>query len=126
MNVDVPAVIGVPVMAPVLALIERPAGRLPTLMVNVSGANPPVAETVWLYAVPTVPPGNEVVVMLGAPAGFTFMVSEADVAESGPALLESVTLTVKVDVPAAVGVPVIAPVLPFKFKPAGRLPEASV
>ena len=64
--------------------------------------------------------------MLGPAAGFIFMVSEADVAERGPALLESVTLTVKVDVPVPVGVPLIAPVLPFKFKPAGRVPEARV
>jgi hypothetical protein len=31
---------------------------------------------------------------------------------------------VKLLVPKPVGVPVIAPVLAFKFKPAGRLPEA--
>jgi hypothetical protein len=37
-------------------------------------------------------------------------------------LLESVTCTVKVDCPGAVGVPVMAPPL-LKVKPAGRLPE---
>jgi len=35
---------------------------------------------------------------------------------------EFVALTVKFDVPAAVGVPVIAPVDVFKFSPTGRLP----
>ena len=35
---------------------------------------------------------------------------------------EFVALTVKLNVPAVVGVPVIAPVVPFKFKPGGRLP----
>jgi len=35
---------------------------------------------------------------------------------------ELVALTVKLYVPAAVGVPVIAPVVPFKLKPTGRLP----
>jgi hypothetical protein len=39
-----------------------------------------------------------------------------------PALF--VALTVKLDVPAAVGVPVIDPDVPFKLKPAGRLPLA--
>jgi hypothetical protein len=35
-----------------------------------------------------------------------------------------VAMTVKLDVPAVVGVPDIAPVVPFKLKPAGRLPLA--
>ena len=47
-NVEVPTVVGVPVMEPLLAPMESPAGRLPALMVKVSGANPPVATTVWL------------------------------------------------------------------------------
>jgi len=34
----------------------------------------------------------------------------------------SVTRTVKFEVPAVVGVPVIAPVDPFNVKPAGKLP----
>ena len=41
-----------------------------------------------------------------------------------PALFDA--LTVKFDVPAAVGVPVIAPVASFKLKPAGRLPVVIV
>ena len=40
--------------------------------------------------------------------------------QSYPAALNA--LTVKLDVPAVVGVPVIAPVSTFKLKPAGRLP----
>jgi hypothetical protein len=39
-----------------------------------------------------------------------------------PAML--VAMTVKFDVPAVVGVPVIAPVFTFKLRPAGRLPLA--
>ena len=39
-------------------------------------------------------------------------------------LPESVTFTVIFEVPAAVGVPVIAPVLAFKASPLGRLPAA--
>lgn len=45
-NVNVPAAVGVPVMAPLVAPMESPAGSAPALMVNVSGFNPPVAETV--------------------------------------------------------------------------------
>ena len=40
-----------------------------------------------------------------------------------PALL--VALTVKVEVPAAVGVPLISPVSLFRLRPAGRLPPFS-
>jgi len=36
---------------------------------------------------------------------------------------ESATCTVKGKAPGAVGVPVIAPVLAFKLRPFGRLPE---
>jgi hypothetical protein len=37
---------------------------------------------------------------------------------------ELFALTVKLDVPVAVGVPVIAPVVAFKLKPVGNLPLA--
>jgi hypothetical protein len=46
----------------------------------------------------------------------------AAVAVSPVGLVESVTLTVKFEVPDVVGVPVIAPVLVFKLKPAGSVP----
>ncbi len=55
-----------------------------------------------------------------ASATFTVMLRFAVADPCG--LEESVTLAVKFDVPDAVGVPVIAPVLVFKLKPAGRLP----
>ena len=38
---------------------------------------------------------------------------------------ESVTRAVKENVPAWVGVPVIAPVVASRFRPDGRFPEAS-
>jgi hypothetical protein len=38
-------------------------------------------------------------------------------------LLLSVTVTVKVDIPLAVGVPEIVPVVDAKVRPPGRLPE---
>src|SRR5882724_11353148 len=115
-NVDVAAVVGVPVIVPLVAPIDNPAGRAPALMVQVSGDNPPVSAIVWLYATPTVPAGSEVVVIAGAVVAFTLMVKLPDVADTAPAVLESVTLIVKVAVPVGpLGVPVIAPVLPFKL-----------
>jgi hypothetical protein len=39
---------------------------------------------------------------------------------------ESVTCTVKLLTPGCVGVPVMAPVLAFRVRPAGRLPPATV
>ena len=53
-------------------------------------------------------------------AGFTVMLREALVAVLGVAS-ESVTVTVKLVVPAVVGVPEIAPVAGFKVSPGGRL-----
>jgi hypothetical protein len=44
------------------------------------------------------------------------------VACCGVGVSESVTVTVNVVVPEAVGVPEIAPVEPFKESPAGKLP----
>lgn len=40
--------VGEPVIAPVLAFRLSPAGRLPTVMLHVYGANPLLAVTVWL------------------------------------------------------------------------------
>ena len=40
-------------------------------------------------------------------------------------LPESVTVAVKLDVPVAVGVPEIAPVVADRVRPAGRLPEVT-
>ena len=65
------------------------------------------------------PAGRLVVVI--ANAAFTVMLRFA-VAESF-GLEESVTFAVKFVVPEAVGVPVIAPVLAFRVRPAGKLPE---
>lgn len=45
----------------------------------------------------------------------------ADLAWEG--LLLSVTVVVKVEVPVAVGVPEMVPVVAARVKPAGRLPE---
>jgi hypothetical protein len=91
------------------------------------GVGTPVAVTVNVPAAPTV---NAVLLALvNAGAWLTVMVSVGDVEDCGPApivpanpVLESVTFTVKLEVPVAVGVPVIAPVLLVRLSPAGRAP----
>lgn len=64
------------------------------------------------------PAAREVVLMLGAALT---AIDKALVAVLEP---ESVTLTVKLEVPAAVGVPVIAPLEAFRLSPAGKVPVA--
>ena len=59
----VAAVVGVPVIAPLAAFNERPAGKVPAETLNVYEPLPPIALTVCEYAVPTVP--------LGSVGGFT-------------------------------------------------------
>ena len=54
-------------------------------------------------------------------AGLTIMVQLA-VAVPAALPVESTTVAVKLNVPAVVGVPVMAPVLAFNVRPAGRLP----
>ena len=58
--------------------------------------------------------------MIGA--GLTVMVQLA-VAVRAAEPVESTTFAVKLNVPVVVGVPVMAPVLVFNVRPAGRLPE---
>ena len=82
---------------------------------------PPVAPSVWLYAVPSVPPGSVNVVTLSGGA-LMVMLRLAFAVLAG--FSESVTVTVKLICPTCgpVGLPVIAPVEAFSVSPAGRLP----
>ena len=61
------------------------------------------------------PPGREVVVTVGISVITILMLLVAFPAEF-------VALTVKLDVPIAVGIPVIVPVDAFKLKPVGSVP----
>ena len=45
---DAPLPVGVPVMAPLLALSDSPAGSAPDETAKVYGPVPPLAVTVWL------------------------------------------------------------------------------
>src|SRR2546421_455281 len=102
-------------------LMLRPVGKLPALMVNVKAPRPPVATTIWLYAVPSTPAGKDMVVMAGA-GGKLIVILRAWVAVSGVMVLASVTLTVKFVAPLGpVGVPEIVPAL-LRVRPAGNAP----
>ena len=102
----VPAVVGVPAIAPPL-LIDTPPGK--PAAVNVIGAVP-VAVTVKLYATPTVPvAGGAALVMVGAvgaPALITML--NACVALGNVPLA---AVIVPLNVPAVVGAPAIVPAL---------------
>ena len=62
---DTLTVVGAPVIAPVLPFKLKPTGKLPEVIEYVSVPAPPVTATVWLYAAPTTPAGNDVVVIAG-------------------------------------------------------------
>jgi hypothetical protein len=79
-----------------------------------------VALTVALYAVPiTAGDNGDVVVMLNAGGAWTVIVT----VRLADTFAASVTWKVIVLLAVPVGVPVIAPVLVFRLKPAGRFPE---
>jgi hypothetical protein len=69
--------------------------------------------------VPITPAGSDAVVT--DKAGFTTMLRLA-VAVLAVGVSESVTVTVKLEVPAVVGVPDITPVEALRIRPAGKLP----
>jgi hypothetical protein len=118
-KLDVPEDDGVPLITPPpLEIGPNPAGSAPADNDQVNGAVPPAATTVWEYAAPTVPPGNDEVVML---------IAEATTIESALVVVaptESVTRTVKLEVPEADGVPLMAPPLVMGFIPVGSAPDA--
>lgn len=114
---EVPAVVGVPVIAPLDVLSDSPAGRLPDEMAHVKGEVPPLRASVWLYAVPTVPFGRLDVVIVSV--ALTTIESAFDAV----AATLSVTFAVKFEVPAVVDVPVIAPVDVLSDRPEGRAPD---
>jgi hypothetical protein len=66
-------------------------------------------------------PPDKLVVVIARAAGATTIERLADFVCAGfPA---SATVAVKLDVPVAVGVPEISPVLEARLSPAGRLPD---
>src|SRR5579862_6024734 len=57
-KLEVPEVVGVPVIAPVAVANDKPWGRAPAVILYVYGPVPPEAVTVWLYATETSAAGN--------------------------------------------------------------------
>ncbi|HYP08849.1 MAG TPA: hypothetical protein VER03_21640 [Bryobacteraceae bacterium] len=112
---DVPAVVGVPEMAPFDASVS-PAGKIPAETAQLYGGVPPVAPRLAEYGWPTLPLASDVVVIVGAPAAM--VICRSRVADWFAA---SVTRAVKDDVPAVVGVPLMAP-FDASVSPAGRDP----
>ena len=101
------------------------AGRVPVgrriVVVGATGATPPIV---------VVTPGTIVVVVVAVGAvvvvaqpGAIVMVWGCVAVKAGA--LESATCTVKLNVPAAVGVPVIAPVAGAITRPGGRVPAVT-
>ena len=113
-KLDVPAVVGVPVMLP-LAANANPVGSAPAETDQVIGVAPPVDCSVALYAELTIPFGSVVVVTFTG-AGLILMLRLAVAVR----LNASFTCTVKFEVPYAVGVPEI--VFPERVRPVGRVP----
>ncbi len=66
------------------------------------------------------PEGRDKLVMLNGTAGEMLMLSAPLTVVGGE--FESVTRTVKLEIPPPEGVPAIVPVLLFRLSPAGRVP----
>jgi hypothetical protein len=115
---EVPTIVGVPVIAPVDASNENPAGNVPTATAQAYGVVPPVAANVAEYAELTTPAGNVVVV---TESGGLTAIENARVVVCDPL---SVTRTVKFDVPALDGVPLITPALD-RDKPPSNVPDST-
>src|SRR5208283_5211037 len=109
--VNVPDAVGVPVTAPVEVFRVKPAGNVPLPIENVYGAVPPVTVIgPLLNGTPTSPEFVAEHVTCGIP---TIVIEQVPLPTTP---LASVTLIV--NVPDAVGVPVTAPVEVFRVKPA--------
>ena len=117
-KVALPAVVGVPLITPVVPLSIKPAGSEPFVTLNANVPVAPVALTVWLYAVPTVASGSA--------AGFTASpVQPGDkvyCAEAGQPFA-SVAVMVNVVPALLVGVPL--KVAPVRVKPCGNVPAVT-
>ena len=107
--------VGVPLKTPAEESVS-PAGSAPENTDQLYGVVPPVAANVWLYAVPTVPAGSGDDVVIDSAAGST-VTENAFVAVPPP-----LTWTVKLEAPAAVGVPLKTPA-EDSVSPAGSAPD---
>jgi hypothetical protein len=116
---DVPAADGVPLMLPPGERL-KPAGKVPADTVHVYGMVPPLAFRACEYTLPAVAGGKDDVVT--ANGGGATVIDKAEVSVLDP---PSVTFTVKLEVPNAVGVPDIVPPAE-RVSPAGKVPAETV
>ncbi|CAB4734619.1 unannotated protein [freshwater metagenome] len=105
----------VPLITPVAGLSVKPDGRVPLVIDQVNPPRPLAATSAVLYATPETALGSVDVVTLTAP----LMTIVRDCRTNWLPL--SVTRTVKLELPVAVGVPEITPAA-LRFRPAGRVP----
>ena len=112
---EVPAVVGVPLMAPVALSMESPAGRPVADHVRVATGEESVAEAATAV---TAEPDTEA--WSSGPVTVTTLVMVQEKLAESLAPLPSVAVTVTDEVPAVVGVPLMAPVALSMESPAGR------
>jgi hypothetical protein len=117
-NVNLPVwVVSVPEILPVELRVIPGGKALGSGVDHVYGDVPPLAANVAEYAVPAWQPGSFVVVMAsGTEAGAT----DNDRLAEALCPAESLTVTMTVDVPEAVGDPEIAPLEALSVSPAGN------
>ena len=118
-KLKVPELVGVPLNTPLLLKVNPP-GKVPALTVQLYGSVPPEAVSVCEYETPTVPVGNGELVVIANAAGL--IVNAKLLVADLPAL--SASRTLKLKLPAFVGVPLKTPVL-LKPSPPGNVPELS-
>jgi hypothetical protein len=118
-----PAVVGRPVIAPVVEFKLRPVGRDPAMIEKVYVGTPPVATRDEEYATPTTP--VDAAQLRASGTGGVVMVIPHELCTVFVLGLpdESTTCDVKENVPAVDGVPLISPVVGFRVRPGGKLPE---
>jgi len=115
-----PMAVGVPDISPVEEFRESPVGRLPALIDQVIGGCPPVAASVCEYAWLRYASARLVVVIV---SGLRTAVIDSGCVSVAGTYWESVTCTVKFQVPVVVTVPLMTPVEEASVNPGGRLPE---
>jgi hypothetical protein len=119
-NVYVPTVVGVPVIAPVVELTVKPGGIAPVIT-KVKGAVPPAGLKLPVYATPTVPVGGT---LASVGSGFTVIVA---VAKLFVPATSAVNVTIICDViPAGAVYTTVKPVVFDKLPHALPDPHASV
>ena len=121
-KLNVPAAVGVPFRMPVVLLSVRPDGSVPVVTVQVIGVVPEAVK-VLLYAVPTVPAGDAALVIVGATVAAAMTMVLLWVAFGNVPLA---ACTVKLNVPAAVGVPFRMPDVALSVRPVGSVPVATL